>query len=148
RRYDAAGPSGHVEQGARRDAREGPRDTAPEEVRIVIDRKVEEMHPVEHHREWITRDRDALLHDIRARERREEGLLPLVLVDGPAEHHALSAVLVVRLQNDLGPARDAEIAEVDDLARVRRVSLADFARPRDVLGERGPLRGRVDGAIP
>src|SRR5438552_6726379 len=113
----------------------------------MVSRKVEEVHPVEYHRERIARDRNALLHDIRARECREEGLLPLMLVDGPAQDDPFSAVLVVRLENELRPVRDDEIAEVDDLARVRRVSLADFARPGDVLGDRGSLRRCVEGRV-
>src|SRR5256885_13884347 len=105
------------------------------------------MHAPEDHREGMAWDVDALLHDVRARERREERLLPLVLVDRPAEHYALAAVLVVWLEHKSVTVRDDEVAEIDDLSRIRRVSLADLPGPGDVLGDRGALRRGVQGGV-
>src|SRR5256886_11021985 len=98
------------------------------------------MHTPEDHWKRMARNVDALLDDVRARERREERLLPLVLVDRPAEHHALAAVLVVRLEHQSVAVRDDEVAQIDDLSRIRRVSLADLPGPGVVLPVRGALR--------
>ena len=70
-----------------------------------------------------------------------------MLVDRPAEHHALSAVLIVRLQDQLLAVSDDEITQVDDLAPIGGVALADLPGPRDVLRNRRPLRRRVQGGV-
>src|SRR5438552_2894732 len=70
-----------------------------------------------------------------------------MLVDGPTEHDAFAAVLVVRLEHQPLAVSDDEVAEVDHLARVRRVAFADLPRPRDVLRDRGALRRGVQRGV-
>ena len=70
-----------------------------------------------------------------------------MLVDRPAKDDALAAVLVIRFQDEPLAVCDDEVAQIDDLVPVRRVSLADFARPWNVLGDRGPLRRGVERRV-
>src|SRR5439155_27227767 len=125
--HDAARAGSDVEERARREARELAAHGAPEEVWVTVDRKIEEVLAIEQYREWLRRHGDLLLHDVRARERGEQRLLPLVLVHRPAEDDTLPAVLVIGLEHEALTLLDDEFGEVDRLAFVRRVSFAHFA---------------------
>ena len=55
---------------------------------------------VHHARDTARRERDALLHDVRLGQRAAIAASHVGVVDRPAEHDALPAVVVVRLEHE------------------------------------------------
>src|SRR5579885_1941421 len=140
-----------VRQFRERQAREGRAYLAVEEERVEVNQLLRENYRAVfgERRESFARGRHALLHEIIAvGERRAQSLVPSDLVVAPADVDAVAAVVVIRLEHEPMAVGADEFDEVNRLAVLLRLSLAHFARPRDVPANRLVLFRREEVRVP